>query len=90
MPRCNGNRWRKKVLHPSTVSFSSRPFVFLCFLFNHFFLFLHFHALNTHQLTGEVNNTDYLFITAPTNEHFVLTVDMLEAGKMGKRKDLRV
>ena len=38
--------------------------------------------------TGEVNNTDYLFIMTPgiyqaTHEHFVLRVDVLEAGKMG-------
>ena len=34
--------------------------------------------------TGKVNNTDYLFIMAPV----VLKVDVLEAGKMGRRKDL--
>ena len=42
-----------------------------------------------------MNNTDYLLIMAPVSgiyqaasEHAVLKVDLLEAGKMGQRKDL--
>lgn len=47
-------------------------------------------------LTGEMNSTNYLFIMAPvvgriyyaTQEHFVPKVVVLEAGKMGKQKDV--
>ena len=47
---------------------------------------LHRSGITLVPLTGEVNNTDYLFIMAPgiyqaRNEHFVLKVDVLEAGK---------
>jgi len=41
-----------------------------------------------------MNDTDCLFSTAPVSgwdiasEHFVLEVDVWEAGKMNKRKDL--
>lgn len=50
-----------------------------------------------YYMLSEVNNTYYLFIMVPVSwwdilrkkRYFVLQVDVLEAGKMSKHRDLR-